>query len=49
MIRVLQILPGLDRGGMETFIMNIYRKIDRTKIQFDFLINRNDGDYLNFS
>ncbi len=46
MIRVLQILPGLDRGGMETFIMNIYRKIDRTKIQFDFLINRHDGDYV---
>lgn len=46
MIRVLQILPGLNRGGMETFIMNIYREIDRTKIQFDFLINCHDGDYV---
>ena len=24
-------------GGMEAYIMNIYRNIDRTKLQFDFL------------
>lgn len=36
-IRVLHwgMLGGL--GGIETFIMNVYRKIDRNKIQFDFL------------
>jgi glycosyltransferase involved in cell wall biosynthesis len=27
----------MDRGGIETLIMNIYRNIDRNKIQFDFL------------
>ncbi len=36
-IRVLQIVPAMDMGGLETFIMNVYRNIDRTKIQFDFL------------
>ncbi len=27
----------MDLGGVETLIMNIYRKIDREKLQFDFL------------
>jgi glycosyltransferase EpsF len=27
----------MDRGGAETLIMNIYRNIDRQKIQFDFV------------
>jgi glycosyltransferase involved in cell wall biosynthesis len=47
-IRVLHILGRLDRGGAETMIMNIYRNIDRNKIQFDFLIHTNDHcDYTN--
>lgn len=45
MIKVLQVLPGLDRGGLETFVMNIYRTIDRSIIQFDFLTNMEKGDY----
>ena len=36
MIRVLQIVTYMGRGGLETMIMNYYRNIDRTKIQFDF-------------
>lgn len=36
-IRVLQIVGRMDRGGIETMIMNIYRNIDREKVQFDFL------------
>lgn len=36
-IRVLQIVPAMNVGGMETFIMNVYRHIDRKKVQFDFL------------
>lgn len=47
MIRVLQVLPTLNRGGLETFVMNVYRSIDRKKIQFDFLTNEKDGDYAN--
>ena len=36
-IRVLQVMPAMDAGGMETFVMNIYRTIDRERVQFDFL------------
>ena len=36
-IRVLQVMPAMDAGGMETFVMNVYRAIDRTQVQFDFL------------
>lgn len=40
MIRVLHILGGMNQGGVENFIMNVYRNIDRQEIQFDFLVNR---------
>lgn len=29
----------MERNGLETFIMNVYRKINRNKIQFDFLVH----------
>ncbi len=46
MIRVLQVVTKMDRGGMETMLMNYYREIDRNKVQFDFLTHRDyDGDY----
>lgn len=35
--RVLHIVPNMNVGGLETFIMNVYRHIDRDKVQFDFL------------
>lgn len=38
MIRVLQVIGKMDRAGAETLIMNLYRSIDRTKVQFDFLV-----------
>ena len=37
MVRVLHCVVGMNYGGYETFIMNVYRNIDRTKVQFDFL------------
>lgn len=40
-IRVLHVLGALHRGGAETFVMNVYRHIDRTKVQFDFIIHTN--------
>ena len=43
--KVLQVLGGLGRGGIETFIMNVYRSIDRSQIQFDFLLRTKGGDY----
>lgn len=39
-IRVLQIFTVMDRGGAESMIMNYYRAMDRSKIQFDFLVHR---------
>lgn len=36
-IRVLHAVVNMNRGGAETFIMNLYRNIDRSRIQFDFL------------
>ena len=38
-IRILQIVPNMQSGGLENFIMNIYRHVDRKKIQFDFLVH----------
>ncbi|MFW3332799.1 glycosyltransferase family 1 protein [Aerococcus viridans] len=37
MIRVLHVVGSMDRGGIETFLMNVYRNINRNEIQFDFL------------
>ena len=39
-IRVLHIVTYMGRGGLETMLMNYYRHIDRTKVQFDFLVHR---------
>lgn len=41
-IRVLQVLTIMNRGGAETMIMNYYRQIDRSKVQFDFLLHRDE-------
>ncbi|WP_103068556.1 glycosyltransferase family 1 protein [Aquimarina sediminis] len=41
-IRVLQVFTVMNRGGAESMIMNYYRKIDREKIQFDFLVHRKE-------
>ena len=37
MIRILQVVPDMRPGGLETLIMNLYRNIDRDLVQFDFL------------
>lgn len=39
-VRVLNLFTIMDRGGAETMVMNYYRHIDRTKVQFDFLVHR---------
>lgn len=41
-IRVLHVVAIMNRGGLESMIMNHYRQIDRTKIQFDFLVHRTE-------
>ncbi len=40
--RVLQVFTIMNRGGAESMIMNYYRKIDRSKVQFDFLVFRKE-------
>lgn len=41
-VRVLQVFAEMNRGGAETMIMNLYRNIDRSKIQFDFIVHTED-------
>lgn len=36
-IRILQITSGMDMGGIETMVMNLYRRMDRERVQFDFV------------
>ncbi|WP_226038100.1 glycosyltransferase family 1 protein [Aquibacillus saliphilus] len=36
-LRVLHVVVNMNRGGAETLLMNLYRNIDRSKVQFDFL------------
>jgi glycosyltransferase involved in cell wall biosynthesis len=38
-VRILHEVAGLGNGGVETFLMNVYRNIDRSKIQFDFILS----------
>lgn len=45
-VRILHIVTYMGRGGLETMIMNYYRHIDRSKVQFDFLVHRDfEADY----
>lgn len=45
-IRILQVIGSLNNGGSQAMIMNIYENIDRSKVQFDFVIDRpNDLAY----
>lgn len=38
MIRVLQYIGCLQIGGAQSFLMELYRQIDRTRVQFDFVL-----------
>lgn len=42
MIRVLEVLGRMDRGGAEAMIMNLYRNMDRNEIQLDFMVHTED-------
>lgn len=45
MKRLLCIVGGMNVGGAETFLMKVYRNIDRTKYQFDFAVSIQDEGY----
>lgn len=44
-IRILHVFGSLNTGGAETLVMNLYRNIDRSKIQFDFIVHTNEVGY----
>lgn len=41
-IKVLHVYRSMNLGGAETFIMNVFKKIDRSMVQFDFLCTTNE-------
>lgn len=45
MKRVLHMVGTMNMGGQETFIMNLYRQIDKEKIQFDFVVHSKEKGY----
>ena len=45
MIRVLHVISGMGSGGAEAMIMNWYRNIDRSQVQFDFLLRSEENIY----
>ena len=45
MIRVLQMIGTLGLGGSQSMLMNLYRNIDRSRFQFDFVLDHPDGLY----
>ena len=44
-MRILHIVGTMNLGGQETFIMNVYRNIDRSKYQFDFVVSEKGRGY----
>ncbi len=45
MKRVLCILSCMNAGGAETFLMKVYRKLDKTKYQIDFCVNVEEKNF----
>ena len=44
-IRVLNVTTVFKAAGIESFIMNMYRNMDREKVQFDFMVMRDEKEY----
>lgn len=44
-IRILNIVPNMRAAGIESFIMNVYRNIDREKVQFDFIVHNKRREF----
>lgn len=41
-IRILQVMTSMNRGGAETYVMNLYRNINKQKVQFDFVLHTDE-------
>ena len=44
-IRVLHVLQRMEAAGVQTLLMNLYRSIDRSKVQFDFLVHYKEHQF----
>ena len=45
-IKILQVVGGMNRAGVETWLMHILRNIDRARFQMDFLVHSDEpGSY----
>lgn len=42
-IRILHVVGGMNRGGVETWLMHILRRIDRDQFQMDFLVHTTES------
>ncbi len=45
MERVLHVVNSMGVGGIETFLMNVYRSINKDEFQFDFLLHKKTNSY----
>lgn len=45
-IRILHMIGSLEMGGSQMMVLNIYKAIDRARIQFDFMIDHSDATML---
>ena len=46
MIKILCLVSAMNAGGAETFLMKIYRSLDKSLYQMDFCVNiREEGLY----
>lgn len=41
-IRILEVFGRMNRGGAESMIMNLYRKMDHSQVQLDFMVHTNE-------
>ena len=44
-LKVLQMIASLYNGGSQTMVMNLYKNIDKDRIQFDFIVDHPEYDY----
>lgn len=44
-IKVLHFFGKMDMGGAETFVLNLYRHIDRNEVQFEFAVTNCEKGY----
>ncbi|MBQ2785793.1 MAG: glycosyltransferase [Oscillospiraceae bacterium] len=45
-VRVLHMIGNLGIGGSQVLVINLLRAIDRSKVQFDFIVDRPESDEL---